>query len=171
MKLDPRILEGKKPFSVFSTEEAREFIGEKGYFTDLTGHFRNIKDHRIGTLQSIDQEATHTPFWANFTDWPSGAYDYFLPAEWVKPEEPKKKYRPYTVMEFIKDYPLGSHLHFRPKDQTMEMHKLITGYNDCLNGSGTLFLDNGLFSLLRAYEDYELFKDGVWQPFGIEDKE
>ena len=34
--------------------------------------------------------------------------------------EHKKKYRPYTVMEFIKEYPLGSHLLFRPKSRIMK---------------------------------------------------
>ena len=94
---------------------------------------------------------------------------YFLPEEWVK--EPEKKYKPYAVMEFIKEYPLGSHLHFRPKDKTIEMHRLIDGYNDCKNGAGTLFMCGVMFSMLELYNNYEIFKDGEWVPFGIEVEE
>lgn len=81
--------------------------------------------------------------------------------------EHKKKYRPYTVMEFIKEYPLGSHLLFRPKSRIMKMHRLIDGYNYCLNGSGTLFLCGASFSMLELYDNYEIFKDGEWKPFGV----
>ena len=31
MKLDSRILEGKKPLDCFDVEEAKQFIGKKGY--------------------------------------------------------------------------------------------------------------------------------------------
>lgn len=96
-----------------------------------------------------------------------GDWKYFLPAEWVK--EPEKTYRAYTVMEFIKEYPLGSHLHFRPKSDTMEMHRLIDGYNDYKNGNGTLFMCGTGFSMSELYENYEIFKDGEWKPFGVEE--
>lgn len=90
-----------------------------------------------------------------------------MPEEWVK--EPEKTYRPYTVMEFIKEYPLGSHLHFRPKDKLIEMHRLIDGYNDCLNGAGTLFMCGAMYSMSELYDRYEIFKDGEWHKFGVEE--
>lgn len=81
--------------------------------------------------------------------------------------EHKKKYRPYTVMEFIKEYPLGSHLLFRPKSRIMEMHRLIDGYNDYKNGNGTLFMCGTRFPMSELYDNYEIFKDGEWKPFGV----
>lgn len=82
-------------------------------------------------------------------------------------EKSKEKYRPYTVMELIRHYPIGSHIHFRPKDKTMEMHRLVDGYNDCKNGAGTLFMCGIMFSMSELYDNYEIFKDGEWKPFGI----
>ena len=32
MKLDKRIIEGKKPLSCIDTDEAKQFIGKQGYF-------------------------------------------------------------------------------------------------------------------------------------------
>ena len=85
--------------------------------------------------------------------------------EWIKEPEPPE-YEPYTVMEFIKEYPIGSHVHFRPKGGTMEMHRLIDGYNDCKNGAGTLFMCGAMYSMQELYNNYEIYRNGTWEPFG-----
>lgn len=38
MKLDPRIIEGKKPLTALDTDVAKQFIGKECYFAD------NIED-------------------------------------------------------------------------------------------------------------------------------
>ena len=162
MELDKRIIEGKKPLFCLDTEEAKQFIGKEGYFTNHLGVFAHIRRIEKYMLTAIDEKAQSC-----FKDVDGVRWDWFLPTEWVKPEEPEKKYRPYTVMEFIKEYPLGSHLHFRPKNKLIEMHRLIDGYNDCLNGAGTLFMCGGMYSMSELYNNYEIFKDGEWQPFGV----
>lgn len=167
MKLDSRIKDGKKPLDCFDTEIAKQFIGKKGLFGVHKSQFMNLDtcpkcvNEILNKIDNYDE--------CSFVTSGNYAYMYFLPEEWVK--EPKKKYRPYTVMEFIKYYPLGSHLHFRLKDGTIEMHRLVDGYNDCKNGSGTLFMCGVLFSMSELYDDYEIFKDGEWQPFGVIDDE
>lgn len=164
MKLDSRILEGKKPLDCFDTEIAKQFIGKKGYFSNSLGRYSVLKKTCDGTLDEIQSDLEQC-FYVCESE---GYFQYFLPAEWVKEHE--KKYRPYTVMEFIKEYPIGSHLHFRPKDKTIEMHRLIDGYNDCLNGAGTLFMCGTMFSMLELYDNYEIFEDGEWLPFGVLDE-
>lgn len=164
MKLDSRIVEGKKPLDCFDTEIAKEFIGKKGLFGTHDSQFANLDTCPkclVDELKSVD----------DYDDYPfitsrNHGYRLFLPAEWVK--EPEKTYRAYTVMEFIKEYPLGSHLHFRPKSDTMEMHRLIDGYNDCKNGAGILFMCGLMYSMSELYDNYEIFKDGEWKPFGVE---
>lgn len=163
MELDSRIKEGKKPLTCFDLKEAKQFLGEKGYFSDFFSKYAHISNMKEDVLQSLDEHHDEA-FLSTCNKW-----EFFLPSEWVK--EPEKKYRPYTVMEFIKEYPLGSHLHFRPKDKLIEMHRLIDGYNDCLNGAGTLFMCGAMYSMSELYDNYDIFKDGEWVPFGIEFKE
>lgn len=167
MELDKRIIEGKKPLDCFDTEIAKQFIGKKGFFGVHKSQFINLDtcpkcvNEILNKIDNYDE--------CSFVTSGNYAYMYFLPEEWVK--ESEKKYRPYTVMEFVKYYPLGSHLHFRLKDGTIEMHRLVDGYNDCKNGSGTLFMCGVLFSMSELYDDYEIFKDDEWQPFGVIDDE
>lgn len=174
MELDKRIKEGKRPLNCFDTEQAKQFIGKNCYFSDDARDFMNLDKADGDTLFYVAElqniwTAEEYCFADNSNDW-----RFILPFEWVKPEEseePEKTYRPYTVMEFIKEYPLGSHLHFRPKDKLIEMHRLIDGYNDCLNGAGTLFMCGGMYSMSELYDNYDIFKDGEWLPFGIEVEE
>ena len=165
MELDKRIM-GKRPLDCVDSETAKEFIGEKGYFANCIQAFQDLEstDYQLvyATLKEVDSQRIIA-----FTDDFDGESSYFLPAEWVK--EPEKKYRPYTVMEFIKEYPLGSHLHFRPKSKLMEMHRIIDGYNDCLNGAGTLFMCGAMYSMSKLYDNYDIFKDGEWHKFGVEE--
>lgn len=163
MKIDERILPGKKPLTCFDIEIAEQFIGKKGYFSHYIDNYADLKNTVLGTLGSTG-DTFHESFCCIEEPFDNYYYEFFMPAEWVK--EPEKKYRPYTVMEFIKEYPLGSHLHFRPKSKLIEMHRIIDGYNDCLNGAGTLFLCGLMYSMSELYDNYEIFKDDKWQPFG-----
>lgn len=172
MELDSRIKEGKKPLTCFDTEQAMQFIGKQCYFSDDATDFMDLdkadgdSSFYIAELQNI-WTAEEYCFADNSNDW-----RYILPVEFVKEEkkEPEKKYRPYTVMEFIKHYPIGSHLHFRPKDKMIEMHRLIDGYNDCLNGAGTLFICGAMYSMSELYDNYEICVNGEWLPFGVIDE-
>lgn len=165
MELDKRIIKGKKPFDCVDAESetVKSFIGKRGYFANHISEFIDISDLEEDVLTAINPDEPDCEVYkATCTTW-----EYFLPAEWVK--EPEKTYRPYTVMEFIKEYPLGSHLHFRLKNDSMEMHRLIDGYNDCLNGAGTLFICGAMYSMSELYNNYDIFKDGEWHKFGVEE--
>ena len=165
MELDKRIKEGKKPLTCFDVEEAKAFLGKECYQTDDVTGFANVDTLTKATLVSIDEGDVRPYKLESNRNWHYSSI-FILPCEWVEEE---KKYRPYTVMEFIKYYPIGSHLHFRPKNDTMEMHRLIAGYNDCKNGAGSLFICGAMYSMFELYDNYEIFKDGEWQPFGIKE--
>lgn len=90
MELDRRIIKGKKPFTVFDTEEAKKFIGETCYFTNYEYDFTDLDvfdddditySRHIGVLSSVSDTLT-SPF-RNLEV--SGVYyNYLLPCEWVK---------------------------------------------------------------------------------------
>ena len=140
-----------------------KYIGESGYFSDSLCRFQDLKCCYKHTLINIndDEEAGDFIFESK-----GGNYRYFLPEKLLKPIE--KNYRPYTLNEFIEEYPLCSHLLLRPKNDSMEMLRLIDGYNKYKNGNGTVFMGGTAFSMSELYNNYEIFRDGEWQPFGIE---
>lgn len=169
MKLDSRIIEGKKPLDCFDAENKelmKSFLNKEGYVSNNLENFCLLEGCFKRLLNNVFKKVKDC-FKTSINGGDGGNWKYFLPAEWVK--EPEKTYRAYTVMEFIKEYPLGSYLHFRPKSDTMEMHRLIDGYNDYKNGNGTLFMCGTGFSMSELYDNYEIYVDGVWKPFGVEE--
>lgn len=80
MKLDPRIKQGCKPFTMFDTDDAKEFIGKKGFFHNQLDVFRNLDSWRIGfgTLKKVS-DIIVAPFFINQRD----GFKYFLPLEYT----------------------------------------------------------------------------------------
>lgn len=166
MELDKRIKTITDILTVVNSD-LKGIIGKTGYFGNSIMDFKRLDTCEYGELTGIIRNTDRCFEYENCAESGRQGYCYFIPEYYLNPVEPEKKYRPYTVMEFVKYYPLGSHLHFRLKDGTIEMHRLVDGYNDCKNGSGTLFMCGVLFSMSELYDDYEIFKDGEWQPFGV----
>ena len=140
-----------------------KYIGESGYFSDSLCRFQDLKCCHKYTLISINDDEDAGDF---IFESKGGNYRYFLPEKLLKPIQ--KDYRPYTLNEFIEEYPLYSHLLLRPKNDSMEMLRLIDGYNKYKNGNGTVFMCGTAFSMSELYNNYEVFKDDKWVPFGIE---
>lgn len=101
MELDKRIIDGKKPLTCFDTEQAKQFIGKKCYFSDDARDFMNLDKADGDTLFYVAElQNIWTAEEYCFAD-NSNDYRFILPFEWVKPEEPEKKYRPYSLEEFL----------------------------------------------------------------------
>lgn len=83
MKFDQRIKQGCKPFTMFDTDAAKEFIGKKGFFTnDLdVFHDLNANTWRIGfgTLKKVN-DIINIPFFIN----QRYGMKYFLPLEYTE---------------------------------------------------------------------------------------
>lgn len=165
MKLDYRIIEGKKYLDCFDTDIAKKFIGKKGYFADNNYAFLNIKsdDYTVyyATLTRVD-EFEQIAFYDNF----NGKHYYFLPEEWIVNNIKRKKYRPYTIYEWNKEYHLGDIITMRPKiNHSIVDHKVFIEYSD---NSALVYLGYMNYTLEELLEEYEVFKNGEWKPFGIE---
>ena len=85
MNLDPRIIEGKRVLTPFDIEEAEQFDGCSGYFSNVTDDFKHLQNAAHGVLNLTFGEYPY-----RYTDdegiTSSSGCLYFLPEEWVKKE-------------------------------------------------------------------------------------
>lgn len=166
MELDKRIIEGKKPLNCFDTEIAKQFIGKKGYFSNSLGWYSVLKSTWDGTLDDIESQQEQC-----FYDCESeGYFYYFLPAEWVK--EPEKKYRPYTLDEFVNKYSLGDEIILKIKANNRIEHKLFIEYTEDAKNINTrmnICLGGFYYSLKDLFDKSELYTSEGWKPFGVEE--
>lgn len=170
MELDSRILEGKKPLTCFDIDEAEKYVGKKCYISNEYDFFRNLDFTQQKILNGV--EDCEEPF----------HYDqlkqakFCLPCEWVKKEP---KYRPFSLAEWIEQHEIGEVIHYRSKSEGIALHHMYVGYAYGIGkdineiGVGTLTLGVASYSFDYLFEDYELFYNGRWLPFGVidEDKE
>lgn len=168
MKLDPRIINGKKPLDCFDVDIARQFIGKKGYFGLHTSQFMDLDlcpKCIVDELKEID-EYDNSPFIS------AGGccYCYFLPVEWVKPE---KKYRAFTNEEFLTLFDSGKLHSIRRKNEQRRYIITDVYFNDKYE-KGTIFVklnSEGIGFAMRflVNNGYEYFDGKDWIPFGVEE--
>lgn len=184
MKLDSRILEGKRPLTCLDIEQAKEFEGKQCLFSDSYVNYKNTKEYakypqytgilHIGEDKQILRSKEDYIF-RNLTD--GYLYSLCLPLDWIKEHE--KKYRPFTLAEWIDRHKIGDIIRYRCKSQKIELRHMYVGYaygigTDIKNTtSGTLTLGVASYTLDYLLEDYEIEVNGEWLPFGVidEDKE
>ena len=176
MELDKRIKEGKRPLTCFDTEQAKEFLGKECYFSNCKVHYKNLSafeefvsltDYCIGTLTAI-MDLGDRVF---DVDQQCKEFRYCLPCEWVKPEEPEKKYRPYTKHEFLNKFECGKPISIRRKDDCINLfiETIPSVKIDNLSDDVHVRLFEGIFNLKRLFDEFEWQKsNGEWQPFGVE---
>lgn len=178
MKLDPRIIEGKKPLSCLDTDEAKQFIGKKGYFAGDLSIFKNLDYFDKWTLQEIKDDPCRCFKDGCLGEW----WYYFLPEEWVREKEPEPEWKPYDLDTLREDkILLGKAITFRRKTEDDSARIITAIYNgksensDDLNDSEIL-LGGEWYGFQRLFEDYEIF-DSVyggsnvykWRPFGYQE--
>lgn len=83
MKFDQRIKKGCRPFTMFDTDAAKEFIGKKGFFHDQLDVFHDLNANawriEFGTLKKVSDNV-NAPFFFNQRD----GMKYFLPLEYTE---------------------------------------------------------------------------------------
>lgn len=170
MDLDKRILPGKRPLTCFDAEEAKQFIGKKGFFTDELNKFSDLNETPKTTLKNVWSKNETYCFITSVT-----RQKYFLPAEWVKPEEPENKWRPFTLDEFVKrfDLEVGTRVFLMRSKTTPENQRrlLLTGIlQDETLGSCGVCLGGFYFTFSNLFDMFEVrFGKNDWHPFGVEE--
>ena len=173
MKLDSRILEGKRPLTCFDIEEAKKYVGKDCYFSSKFENFENLSKVPHATLHNVDDNPV--PFQC-YGEGGVLYYDCFiLPCEWVK--EPEKKYRPLSYKEFWRLFDFGDGVCFRRKGQDTAEFSMFLGYEidsdgnrDEIPGEGRVNLGGNRYTLAELFEYYEMQSDDEWQPFGVVDE-
>ena len=166
MELDKRIKEGKRPLTCFDTEQAKQFIGKKCYFSDDARDFMNLDKADGDTLFYVAElQNIWTAEEYCFAD-NSNDYRFILPFEWAKPEEPEKKYREYKDLDEFFDVTgleIGDLIKLKfPGNNVAEL--LIVG--GCDNG---LFIGIHKYTFKQLFEIVEISISGEWIPFGIKE--
>ena len=93
----------------------------------------------------------------------------------------KKKYRPFSIEDWKFEHSFGDPIIYRYKGtycgDHREVETMYLGYAKPLDGitdeagKGELILGDGCHGLQNLFDNYEIWVDGSWQPFGFEVKD
>ena len=166
MELDKRIIEGKKPLDCFDAENEelmKSFLNKEGYFSNNIENFCLLDGCFKRFLSNVFKEVKSC-----FNDDEGRDWKFFLPVEWVKEseKEPEKKYRSFTLAEWIEQHEIGEVIHYRSKSEGIEAHIMYMGTYHHKN-KGTIVLGVASYTLDCLFEEFEIEIDGKWQPFGV----
>lgn len=144
----------------------RGFIGCKGFVFDNFVQTKDLTKCKYGTLTDIDvvDEDDHC-FKVrdeNGNDF-IGYYRFFIPESLLKPEE--KKYRAFTLAEFLGQYKFGDVVLYRLKGGEAVEHSMLVGFRP----NDYVLIGNCSYSLKELFNNYELNYRNKWQSFGIEE--
>lgn len=180
MELDKRIKTLTDIQSVTDGCHDWELMNKKGYFADRIVNFTDLSTCTHGTYVDYREHDKCFHCEVNLPDGTSDYtwYTYFIPEDVLKPEEkPEKKYRPYSLAEWIEKHEIGDVVKFR-NSNGQEFHVLYSGYifdtNDDiqdLRTKGQIMLLSSPYSFQELFDNYEICVYGEWQPFGVLDEE
>ena len=153
-----------------------DFVGCEGYFFDEFVQTKDLSKCRYGELIDITthDDRNDLCFKAEYEEGLVGFYRFFIPEKLLKSVE--KKYRPYTLAEWVDQHEIGEVITFRNR-QGQEFHVMYTGYvidngeEDIQDKrtTGRIMLINIGYFLENLFKDYEICTNGEWKPFGMEE--
>lgn len=160
----------KDVFSLVTAEEAKAYIGKRGYFGDSFKELEsNINSGCSDNLGEVFPDRYTSIVFRPYAR--ESSYGLFLPADKVKEVEEPKKYRPFeTIEEFIKTIgDIGTIITYRTKKEpSQEMKGMFTGYMwDSACRGWILGLGASLYRLENLFELAEYKYKNEWQPFGM----
>lgn len=166
MKYDPRI---KSIDSIrnFNTNNY-DCLGKFGYFTNFVENFKDLNIVRKGIC--VFKDGSRFPFYEG-----DQSFQYFIPEKDLVPKE--KKYRPYTLNEFLNTFPIGESIKFRRKERVgWECYLILNGYRYEQHNDQTItfiYIGSYPYTFDQLFKDYEWQNlcTGEWQKFGVEVEE
>ena len=148
-------------------------IGCKGYFFDEFIQTKDLSKCRYGELIDITthDDRNDLCFKAEYEEGLVGFYRFFIPEADLKPVE--KKYRAFSLTEWIEQHKIGEVIHYRNKSEGIEFRLMYMGYAHGIGknikdvGVGAVTLGLASYTLDYLFEECEIEIDGKWQPFGV----
>lgn len=161
----------KDVISVLNVDDAEEYIGKEGYCSNTIYELQEAINNRSKCKLVNVVNRSGRPFTYEYHEDSGIIYDkagLFLPANKVKRE---KKWRPFTLEEFMEIFKVGDVITFRTKDSNYHGKWLYTG---CTIGRKSpkirLYLGTYMFSFQELFDEYEyLDKNDNWNLFGVVD--
>ena len=173
MELDKRIRAIVDILTVINSDMGG-IIGKTGYFGNSIMDFKRLDTCEHGELTGIIRNTDRCFEYENCADSGREGYCYFIPEDYLLPEESKKKYRPYTLAEWSYQHEIGEVIHFMNKDYKQEFIAMYTGYvidkgEDIqdIRTTGRIMLLGTAYFLEDLFENYVICINGEWQPFGV----
>lgn len=166
MKLDSKIKSLSDILTCFDNETAKSFIGQKGYFTDDLYRFSDVLSCYYDTLTNVKDNDDDNYI---FNDDDNHYWDLFIPESRLLIE--KKKYRPFDSKTFEQHFDIGSVIEFRKKDEKNRIYKETIESTARDYNINEFYVEIGeyTYTLSDLFEDFELFENGEWKPFGVEE--
>ncbi len=160
----------KDVYSVLNAEEARSYINKDGFFADTLSYLNAlVRQNCFEILDDVNQLHDFP-----FITCGKGSL-FFLPADKVKEVE-EKKWRAFNNHEELAKTLgietkslIGTKITWRNKGNgiTVGQALIINVFSNKEESCITLGLVN--YSMEKLFFELELNKDGVWQPFGVEE--
>lgn len=176
MELDKRVKEGRRPLTCFDLKEASDFIEKTGYFTNELDYFSDLSEMgdisgvQFGRLLKLNNNKRCAFKYLSMDGSYENSYRFFLPEDWVLPKE--KKYRPFTLDEFVNKYSLGDEIILKIKENNKIEHKLFIEYTEDaknINDRMNICLGGFYYSFKDLFDKSELYTSEGWKPFGVEE--
>lgn len=149
-----------------------DFVGCEGYFFDEFIQTKDLTKCDYGTLININGESNDLCFKVRDENG-IGYYRFFIPEKLLKPVE--KKYRAFTLAEWIDQHEIGEVIRFR-NTCNQEFNVMYLGYildtNDDIQDTrtkGQIMFVSTPYTLQELFERYEICINGEWKPFGVEE--
>lgn len=170
MELDKRIRAIVDILTVINSDMGG-IIGKTGYFGNSIMDFKRLDTCEHGELTGIIRNTDRCFEYENCADSGRQGYCYFIPEDYLLPEEPETEYRPFSLNEFLERYMMGDIVEFRIKDCEVVEQSMLIGFqssddND-IPGDGYVLIGNCRYGLKELFNNYELNYLNKWQPFGV----
>ena len=164
MNLDKRIKSINDIQSVLNS--TKDSVGKVGYLAKSIKNFKNLNKCKYGTVDMYREDDECFCHEMRFTNGVTDNtwYSYFIPED--KLESIEKKYRPYTLNEFVNTYSLGDEVIIRSKDNPTSKHALFVEYEE---GRDDVRLGQYWYTFMILFNNYEIYTDEGWKPFGVEE--
>lgn len=164
MKLDLRIIKGKKPLTPFDIDEAREYVGKDCYFTSRITNFESLDhnacDIKKGELTEIIPNHLASAPYCHTSENDVWNESFIVPCEWVETS------RPFTIQEFLQCFNVFETIHYRKKHNDSVLTGQFKGFY-VLNEDVTVQIGNSVIPLKTLYNECEVYIFGKWQVFGF----